>query len=107
MTDTSKQVGIIKWFNSSKGFGFVTNCSSSEDVFVHHTGITVKDECWKTLYPGEYVQYSLNTDDDGKTTAVSVTGIEGGPLLCETRHRLNQQKSEYKRSRQSEEPSDV
>ena len=80
MTDSSKQVGMIKWFNSTKGFGFVTDCRSKEDVFVHHTGISVQDECWKTLYPGEYVNYNLHTDDTGKTTAVEVTGVEGGPL---------------------------
>ena len=84
---------------------FNTILNSKDDdneYFVHNTEIKCSSDVYRKLYPGEYVQYSLNTDDDGKTTAVGVTGIEGGPLLCETRHRLNQQKSEYKKSRQNE-----
>ena len=35
-------------------------------------------------HANEYVEYILDTDDDGKSQATSVTGIAGGPLLCET-----------------------
>ena len=76
--------GRVKWFNSTRGYGFITNLDKDEDTFVHHSGITPTVECWKTLTPGEYVEYSLDTDDDGKSQAISVTGIAGGPLLCET-----------------------
>ena len=97
---TERHLGRIKWFNSSKGFGFVTDCKQSNDVFVHHTGIQTQTECWKTLYPGEYVHYELHVDDEGKSHAVNITGVESGPLLCETRHELNRQKTEYKKSKQ-------
>ena len=96
MTDT--KLGRIKWFNSSKGFGFVTDLESNNDVFAHHSGISVKAECWKTLYPGEYVSYEVHVDDQQKTHAVNITGVRGGPLLCETRHELNKQRKEYKSS---------
>ena len=76
--------GRVKWFNSTRGYGFITNLDKDEDTFVHHSGISPTVECWKTLTPGEYVEYSLDTDDDGKSQATSVTGIAGGPLLCET-----------------------
>lgn len=98
MSDTKNFLGRIKWFNSSKGYGFVTDCHSQQDVFAHHSGVTVKSECWKTLYPGEYVTYEVHVDDSGKSHAVNITGVEGGPLLCETRHELNRQKSEYKKN---------
>ena len=97
---TTKQLGRIKWFNTTKGFGFVTDCHSNEDVFVHHSGIQVQSNCWKSLYPGEYVHYEVQ-EAEGKTQAVNITGVEGGPLLCETRHQLNEQRKEHKERQQS------
>ena len=92
---STKLTGRIKWFNTTKGFGFVTDCHSNEDVFVHHSGFQVQSNCWKSLHAGEYVNYELQTTE-GKTQAVNITGVEGGPLLCETRHQLNQQRREHK-----------
>ena len=79
--------GRVKWFNSTRGYGFITNLDKDEDTFVHHSGIHPSTECWKTLTPGEYVEYTLDTDDKGKSQASHVTGIAGGPLLCETNTR--------------------
>ena len=97
---STKLLGRIKWFNTTKGFGFVTDCHSNEDVFVHHSGIQVQSNCWKSLHAGEYVNYELQTTE-GKTQAVNITGVEGGPLLCETRHELNQQRREHKEKQES------
>ena len=63
-------LGRIKWFNSPRGYGFVTNVKTNEDFFVHHSGVTVREECWKTLYPGEYVSYSLQVDENDKQQTV-------------------------------------
>lgn len=82
--DTTTFRGRVKWFNSTRGYGFITNLDKEEDTFVHHSGISPTVECWKTLTPGEYVEYSLDTDDEGKSQATRVTGIAGGPLLCES-----------------------
>ncbi len=94
VTDTETFRGRVKWFNSTRGYGFITNLDKEEDTFVHHTGIHPSRECWKTLTPGEYVEYSLDVSDNGKSQAAHVTGIAGGPLLCETNARNNQERSE-------------
>ena len=92
---TDQVLGIVKWFQG--GFGFVTNFETKEDVFVHHTSITTNVECWKMLYPGEYVYFSVGTMDDGKTQALNVTGVQGGPLRCETLALLKAEREEHNR----------
>ena len=83
-------VGRIKWFNNKKGFGFLSNCETNEDVFVHHTGIKLGEEAlnsdvniFKTVIEGEYVSYQKKMDSEQRSVAKNVTGIMGGPLLCE------------------------
>ena len=38
--------GRVKWFNSTRGYGFITNLDKDEDTFVHHSGIS-PTECGK------------------------------------------------------------
>ena len=92
-TDSERVLGLVKWFQG--GFGFVTNFDTQEDVFVHHTSVTTTVDCWKLLYPGEYVYFSVGTMEDGKSQAVNVTGVRGGPLRCETLALLRQERDEY------------
>jgi CspA family cold shock protein len=47
--------GTVKWFNSEKGYGFITPDDGSEDLFVHHTGIAGSG--FKSLEEGERVTY--------------------------------------------------
>ena len=47
--------GTVKWFNSDKGYGFITPDDGSEDLFVHHTGIAGGG--FKSLEEGEKVTY--------------------------------------------------
>lgn len=81
-SETTRQASV-KWFNSKAGYGFLKDLESSDDVFVHHSGIQTPENVYKTLTTGEYVQYSTSTDDKGKVLAINVTGIAGGPLLCQ------------------------
>ena len=99
-TSTDRILGLVKWFQG--GFGFVTNFDTKEDVFVHHSSVKTTADCWKLLYPGEYVDFSIETMEDGKTQAADVTGVRGGPLRCETMALLRQERDEYSRENQTD-----
>ena len=68
--------GTVKWFNDQKGFGFIKQDDVNEDIFVHHTAI--KMEGFRTLGPGEPVDYELKQDDKG-FKAINVTRGEQAP----------------------------
>ena len=52
---TALTTGTVKWFNASKGFGFITK-ENGEDVFVHFTAI--QGEGYRTLVEGQKVEFS-------------------------------------------------
>ena len=79
----ARQVGRVKWFNNKTGYGFLE--AGGSDIFVHHKNLSVNDNQYKYLVQGEYVEFSLQTLDNNKTTAADVTGVGRGPLMCETR----------------------
>ncbi len=60
--------GQVKWFNESKGFGFIQK-EDGEDIFVHHTGIIA--DGYKTLTEGAKVEFEIEQTDKGPR-AVSV-----------------------------------
>ena len=66
--------GIVKWFNSSKGFGFIEQEDGGPDVFVHFSGIDATG--YKTLNEGERVEFEVVQGDKGPA-AENVTRIEG------------------------------
>ena len=62
--------GTVKWFNAQKGYGFITNESTGEDVFVHFSGIA--GEGYKSLEEGQNVTYDITEGNRG-LQAVNVT----------------------------------
>ena len=61
--------GTVKWFNDSRGFGFIAP-ENGEDVFVHHSAI--QGDSFKTLNEGESVEFEI-TDGPKGQQAVNVT----------------------------------
>ncbi len=53
--------GTVKWFNSTKGFGFITPSDGSKDVFVHHS----ETQGAQTLQDGDRVEFEVAQGDKG------------------------------------------
>jgi len=70
--------GHCKWFNVTKGYGFITPDDGTQDVFVHQTNIIA--DGFRSLAEGEQVEYIVETSDDGRAKAVEVSGPNGAPV---------------------------
>lgn len=55
--------GIVKWFNDSKGYGFISPADGTKDLFVHHTSIA--GEGFKSLTEGTSVSFDERPGDKG------------------------------------------
>ncbi len=58
--------GTVKWFNNSKGYGFLTD-ENGTDIFVHYSAITM--DGYKTLKQGDPVSFEIITGDKGLQAA--------------------------------------
>ncbi len=55
--------GIVKWFNDSKGYGFITPDDGAKDLFVHHSSIT--GDGFKSLAEGARVEFEQRQGSKG------------------------------------------
>jgi CspA family cold shock protein len=66
--------GTVKFFNSTKGFGFISPEDGSKDAFVHVSA--VERSGLNGLYEGDKVTYELETGRDGKASAANLTLVQ-------------------------------
>ena len=68
----SMRTGTVKWFNNTKGFGFIAPSEGGEDVFVHFSAI--QGSGYRTLDEGQSVNFEVEQGPKGlQATQVSVT----------------------------------
>ena len=63
MKGTLLAQGTVKWFNETKGFGFIAPADGSADVFVHYSAISSSG--FKTLQDGQAVEYTVTAGQKG------------------------------------------
>ncbi|MDN3609970.1 transcription antiterminator/RNA stability regulator CspE [Vibrio ostreicida] len=69
---STKTTGSVKWFNETKGFGFITQDNGGADVFVHFNAIA--SEGFKTLAEGQKVSFDVEQGKKGPQ-ALNVTTL--------------------------------
>ena len=90
VSSTNKNMGRVKWFNNKSGYGFIS-CLNEDNkgkgIFVHHTAINSRQNLYKYLVQGEYVEFNIEKmeNKEHEFQATNITGILGGILMCETR----------------------
>ena len=67
--------GIVKWFNDSKGFGFITPDHGSKDLFAHHTSIQM--DGYKSLKESQRVEFDVQEGPKGPAAA-NIRALPGG-----------------------------
>lgn len=69
--------GEVKWFNNTKGWGFITSEGNGEDIFVHFSAINGTG--YKTLVAGQTVNFDLQRGDRG-LHAINVSVVNSEAL---------------------------
>jgi CspA family cold shock protein len=65
--------GTVKWFNPTKGFGFIQPDDGSRDVFVHAS--SVEKAGIPPLHEGQKVDFAIESGRDGRTSAVDLRAV--------------------------------
>ncbi len=69
---SERKTGVVKWFNTAKGWGFITSVSG-DDVFVHYREI--RGDGFRNLEEGQAVEFSIVESQKG-LTATDVHGVD-------------------------------
>lgn len=73
-SDSNMSVGTVKWFNSVKGYGFISPDDGSKDAFVHISA--VERAGLPGLAEGQRVEYELQPGKNGKSSAENLVLVE-------------------------------
>lgn len=63
MAEAVREAGVVKWFNNTKGYGFITRENGKDDVFVHFRSI--RADGYRTLNEGDKVMFSVVSGQKG------------------------------------------
>ena len=63
---SDRESGTVKWFNDSKGYGFIQR-ESGKDVFVHFGAIKIEGDGYRTLKEGQTVEFTVTESEKGLT----------------------------------------
>ncbi len=58
-----RETGAVKWFNSTKGYGFITRDNDGGDIFVHYSSIS--GDGYRSLEEGDRVEFSVTEGEKG------------------------------------------
>ena len=64
------ETGIVKWFNETKGYGFIKPDSGAEDVFVHISA--VRNAGMQTLHENQRISFEIEAGTGGKSSATNL-----------------------------------
>jgi len=67
-------IGTVKWFNPTKGFGFIEPQDKSKDVFIHISAL--ERAGLSSLAEGQKIEYELGAGRDGRTAAENVKLVD-------------------------------
>ena len=59
----NKYTGVVKWFNTERGFGFIEQDGAGDDLFVHYTAI--QEDGFKNLEDGQAVAFTIEETEKG------------------------------------------
>ena len=74
---SNREIGTVKWFNESKGYGFISR-EGRDDVFVHYSAI--QTDGYKTLNEGQRVEFSVEQGPKG-LQATNVVPVQGNIVI--------------------------
>lgn len=86
-----KSSGRVKFFNPTKGFGFITPTEGGEDIFVHQS--VIHSPGFRSLAENEEVEFEI-TEENGRRFATNVTGPNGGFVQGAPRREFDEQPRE-------------
>ena len=58
-----REVGTVKWFNATKGYGFITRSDGEPDIFVHYSAI--RGDGYRSLNEGQQVEFTVIEGNKG------------------------------------------
>ncbi|MDO4698814.1 MAG: cold shock domain-containing protein CspD [Pasteurellaceae bacterium] len=68
------EIGIVKWFNNAKGFGFITSEGFEGDIFAHFS--VIESEGYRSLKAGQKVQFEFANGDKGASASKIIPIVE-------------------------------